>query len=201
MRLSSLSASTNWHFHCFLIPILQFYNPKINSVQQKMNLLPKTTCFPKYPSWFKGWFIVDLWAHQLLTSFCFPDQHLCLFNSHWLNHSENHGSHVEGPGTTWLISWSDTTGVYIICQVRISLMEIELKDCVYQFPGKVNLRILNDIRFFPRMSICFSSKATAEMMTSSDNKEAVFNSCFQCLLCSYHVPAPALGTEIIERYT
>lgn len=92
MQLSSLGASVNWHFHCFCIHILQFYNPQINSEQLKMNLHQKTTCCPRYPSWFKGRFIVDLWAHQLLSSFCFPDRHLCLFNSHWLNHSENHGS-------------------------------------------------------------------------------------------------------------
>lgn len=201
MQLSSLGASVNWHFHCFLIRILQFYNPQINSEQLKMNLLQKTLCFSKYPSWFRGWFIVDLWAHQLLTSFCFPDQHLCLFNSHRLNHSENHGSHVEGPGATWLISWSDTVGVYITHQVRICLMEIELKGWVFQFPGKINLRILSDIRFSPRISTFFSPKAKAEMMTYPDNKESVFKSCSQCLLCSHHVPGPALGTGITGAYT
>lgn len=85
-----------------------FINLKINSEQLKMNVLQKTARIPEHPSWFKLWFIVDLWAHQLLTSFCFPDQHLCLFNCHWLNHCENRGSRVESPGATWLISWSDT---------------------------------------------------------------------------------------------
>lgn len=137
MHLNSLGArmidtfivSSFWHSGLI--------NPQIYSEQLKANLLQKIICFP---SWLRGWFNTGMWDHQFLTSFCFQTQHLCLFNSLWLSHTESHGSHVEGPGATWLIFGSDTVSVYVAHQGRIfiSLKLSSRIESIYHFPGKVH---------------------------------------------------------------